>query len=191
SEPDQGSLPPKDNPANLYLEVTLESGHARLNGPVAIFMPYPDNDDNGIVDNTDIPEKNLKVNILTGTDWEELPTTVDAGNNIAKGMTDHFTIFGLFGSSAPNLNNVLVYPNPFKPGKGDAALKFLNLTPKATIRIYNVAGELVSIKENITTGAACWDGKNDHGKPVASGGYFYIITDNEDRKKMGKIAVIW
>ena len=186
------TIPPQDlAPAGLYIEVTLESGQTQLTEPVTISMRYDDLDNNGIVDGTDILEENLKVNLYNGNVWEELPTTVDVLNNIATATTDHFTIFGLFGSSAPNLNNVLVYPNPFKPGKGDAALKFLNLTPKATIRIYNVAGELVSIKENITAGAACWDGKNDHGKPVASGGYFYIITDDEKGIKKGKIAVIW
>ena len=192
SKPDPGSLPiGEDNSIGLYIEIALESGQEVLNGPVAISMPYRDDDNNGIVDGTDIDENNLKLNLYHGTTREELPTSIDIFDNIATATTDHFTIFGLFGALSSDLDNLLVYPNPFRPGRDDAALKFLNLTPNSTIRIYNVAGELVSLKEDITTGAAHWDGRNDHGRPVASGGYFYIITDDEKGIKKGKIAVIW
>ncbi|MBU1345200.1 MAG: PKD domain-containing protein, partial [Proteobacteria bacterium] len=163
---------------------------------VLLVLYYLDVDQDGIVDDSNPPidELTLKICKLENGQWVEMSgSIVDIYANAVSVALTHFSIYILMGQSviAPNVNNVLVYPNPFKPGKGDAALKFLNLTPDATIRIYNVAGELVRIKENITTGAACWDGKNDHGKPVASGGYFYIITDNEGRKKTGKIAVIW
>ena len=188
SRPEQ--IPLGGNSANIYIEIELFFCQSQLNGPAFISISYPDEDDNGIVDGTFILEENLKVNFWDGAEWIELPTSVDTENNIATGATTHFSIFGLFGSPAPDLGDVAVYPNPFRPAK-DATIKFLNLPANVKIRIYNVAGELVSTKKDITTGAAGWDGRNDYGKPVATGGYIYIITDNEGRKKTGKIAVIW
>lgn len=193
SKPDPSELPqPEDNPTGLYIKIELESKKTQLNKPVAVSIPYPDVDNNGIVDGTNIPEENLKINIWNETNsiWEELPTTVDPVNNITTATAVHFSIFGVFGSFAPDLDDVLIYPNPFRPDD-DITIKFLNLTGNVIIRIYNVAGELVRIEEEISTGAWEWDGKNDSGEPVATGGYIYIITDSEGRKRSGKIAVIW
>ncbi|MDI6703293.1 MAG: Ig-like domain-containing protein [bacterium] len=190
SKPDPADIPPnKDKPTGLFLEITLESGQEHLNGYIFISMPYLDNDNNGLVDGTDILEENLKVNIYRDTGWKRLPTTIDAIDNIATGKTDHLGSFGLFGSLTSDLDNVLVFPNPFRPGKGET-IRFLNLTENVIIRIYNVAGELIRYKEDITDHWK-WDGRNDHGQPVATGGYIYIITDDNGRKKIGKIAVVW
>jgi flagellar hook assembly protein FlgD len=91
---------------------------------------------------------------------------------------------------AQNLENVVVYPNPFKPSKGHTEIRFERLTKNVTIRIYNIAGELVRLEENIITGFFDWDVKNDSGEKVASGVYIYVITDDEGRIKKGKIAII-
>ncbi|MDI6794668.1 MAG: gliding motility-associated C-terminal domain-containing protein [bacterium] len=187
SRPDQ--IPLGENPAKIYIEIELSSCQSQLNGPAFISISYPDEDDNGIVDGTFILEENLKVNFWDGAEWIELPTSVDTENNIATGTTTHFSIFGLFGVQAPDLSDVVVYPNPFRPDK-DGTVKFLNLTENVKIRIYNVAGELVSARKDITTGAAGWDGRNDHGRAVVSGIYIYLITDKNGGKKTGKVALI-
>ncbi|MBU1487256.1 gliding motility-associated C-terminal domain-containing protein, partial [bacterium] len=88
-----------------------------------------------------------------------------------------------------NLEGVVVYPNPFRPGRGDTSIKFANMTSNVAIRIYNVTGELIRQEENINTGAWEWDGKNDSGQVVATDCYIYIIMNNNG-EKTGKICVI-
>jgi len=51
-----------------------------------------------------------------------------------------------------------------------------------TLKVYNVAGQLVrTLVDDARVGAgvsrtATWDGRDDHGVPVASGVYFYRIV---------------
>jgi hypothetical protein len=98
--------------------------------------------------------------------------------------------------SQNNLNNVIVAPNPYSPSTGGQdGIKFLNLTPKATIWIYTNTGERVKILEHIDkTGVATWDAKNDAGKTVANGIYVYYVTaftdGKEELKAHGKFAIV-
>ena len=97
---------------------------------------------------------------------------------------------------APSLINVRVYPNPFKPydGKADTGdygtgIIFDNLTEDCTLKIFNLAGELV--RELNGTGKVQWDAKNSSGKEVASGVYIYLITDKAGNKPAkGKFTII-
>jgi hypothetical protein len=178
----------------VYRELSLENGQTEfLNGKVAtIWIPYEDrNPNDGVVDGTEIKEDTLKVFFWNGRAWvRDFDTVVDAINNLCKINTTHLTTFGIFSMIAQNLENVVVYPNPFKPSKGHIKIRFEGLTENVTIRIYNIAGELVKSEENIITGFFDWDVKNDSGEKVASGVYIYVITDDEGRIKKGKIAII-
>ena len=61
----------------------------------------------------------------------------------------------------------------------------------ATIRIYNIAGELVrTIEETDGDGINEWNTKNEQGEPVASGVYIYFIANPAGEKATGKIMVI-
>jgi len=103
---------------------------------------------------------------------------------------------------ANDLSNVKVYPNPFRIKGPDAAvnseLKFINLTSTSQLRIYNLNAELVrdigpeqlkTLYGNEAYGVV-WDGKNDRGDEVASGLYFYLITDDNGNKTKGKMLVL-
>jgi len=86
------------------------------------------------------------------------------------------------------------YPNPFNPtttikyslsSVGDGAE-----TLPTTLRIYNVLGEVVRtlVDEPRSPGIyyQVWDGKDDQGKEVASGIYFYRLKAGKfsETKKM-------
>jgi FlgD Ig-like domain len=80
------------------------------------------------------------------------------------------------------------YPNPFNPQTTIAfSVKDRGLV---TLKVYNVAGELVRTlaNEDFTAGAhtKVWDGRNDAGQPVSSGVYFYKLVSNNftQTKKM-------
>ncbi|MBN2070960.1 MAG: T9SS type A sorting domain-containing protein [Candidatus Krumholzibacteriota bacterium] len=80
------------------------------------------------------------------------------------------------------------YPNPFNPS---TTIKF-SIANKGhvSLKVYNVAGQLVSTLTNKVWEAGshdiAWDGTNDLGSSVASGVYFYKLkADNyESTKKM-------
>jgi hypothetical protein len=87
------------------------------------------------------------------------------------------------------------YPNPFNPTTTISfSLKVQGSTFKGPLRttltIYNIRGERVKtlVDENRLPGnyKVIWEGKNDAGKKVASGVYFYRLKvgDNSISKRM-------
>jgi subtilisin family serine protease len=95
-----------------------------------------------------------------------------------------------------NLDKVVVYPNPVKSGDHEG-INFLNFPPdrKGKLSIFNTAGDLVyqasigPFNPNNNNITCRWELKNQAGRKVSSGIYFYLINMGDDTKK-GKIAVI-
>lgn len=80
-----------------------------------------------------------------------------------------------------NLERVGVVPNPYRAreawDRGQSELHFINLPPRARIRIYTVAGDLVANVEHSdpVRDFARWNLKNQSGRDVSSGIYLYRI----------------
>ena len=98
---------------------------------------------------------------------------------------------------APDLSQLKVYPNPFRPNDGksntgtwDSGIIFSGLTDNTTIRIFTISGELVMEKEISGTLSWKWSAKNSAGERIARGVYIYLVTNKAGEKKIGKIAVI-
>jgi hypothetical protein len=78
------------------------------------------------------------------------------------------------------------YPNPFNSG---TIIPFTAATavPAASLRIYNLQGQLVRtlFAGPITAGyrEVRWDGNDDDGLAVASGAYFYNLTTDKNELK--------
>ena len=131
---------------------------------------------------------NLGSSKIAGGDYEVI--SVGAGSGIVSSA----------GPSA-DLDNVKVYPNPYKPGSGTIydnpsfgeGIVFSGLTANAKIKIYNIAGELVT-ELDVTTndGKYLWNTRNFNGQKVASGVYIYFITNPDDNKQKskGRFAII-
>ena len=96
------------------------------------------------------------------------------------------------------LDNIKVYPNPFKPndnkpetGDWNTGIFFYGLTNNSTINIYTVSGELViMLEETDNDGKYQWDVKNKEKEKLSSGKYIYRITDSSGAKITGKIGVV-
>ena len=89
---------------------------------------------------------------------------------------------------AADLTGVTVFPNPFKPHRGK--LVFANLTATATIRSFDVTGQLVqTLVEDSSDGGFRWDGSNEQGKSVGAGLYFYTVSSDTESVR-GKFAVV-
>lgn len=181
-------------PIGEYLSVELENGQTLLanNKQATLVIPYKDEDNDGKIDGTNIPEKRL-IALCHRRGWRtwkrDFGVKVDEVNNIFTITTRHLSIFGLFTPIVVDLSNIIVYPNPFKPHLGHTGIYFKGLTEKTTIKIYNIAGELVRKIENVD-GETTWDARNNSGNKVASGVYIYLITNDKGNKRTGKLAVI-
>jgi hypothetical protein len=98
------------------------------------------------------------------------------------------------GASRPasSLSGAFAYPNPFKPASSTVnVITFSGLTTGAKVQIFTSAGEPVFDEDaDPLNGQATWRAVNKEGQDVASGVYFYLITDTAGNKKEGKLAVI-
>ncbi len=201
------------NPKMNYIsdsicEIALQDIHGNwlsgsdFNSPVKIELYYNDTNNNGFVDGTSPPvyEDSLRIFTLNETlkQWDELKDSkTDTIDNFVETNINHFSVFILIGKkSAVNLDRVIVYPNPYKPGSGTKydrpeGIVFDILTEDVKIRIFNIAGELVfEHKTQNSRGRYEWKAINNSGNKLASGIYIYIITNENGDVKKGKLAII-
>lgn len=103
--------------------------------------------------------------------------------------------------SASLLDKVKVVPNPYlvraswDVSKNYPNIYFVNLPAKCTIRIYNLAGDLMRVLNHESTfadnnGTEKWDLLTSYDKRPASGVYLYQIDAPGIGTKIGKFAVI-
>ncbi len=176
---------------------------------------YSDENNDGYFDGTRIAVENLRVcNLEEGetSNFWKLATSSQEVNRKEKKVIAVANcpkaVFSLLGySPAPvYLSEVKNYPNPFTPGGGRKTRIEYYLPEESivTIRIYNLVGDLVWVKENAQGKGASggpnvefWDGKNDSGMIVANGAYLCAIfarpaksAGGEERKMLRLIAVI-
>lgn len=93
------------------------------------------------------------------------------------------------GPPAKDVNRVLAFPNPYIIDSGDDILKF-NFAGIGKVSIYNTAGETVRELVLDPRFDSYWNGRNQNGEPVASGVYFFVITDSEGNVGRGKFLLI-
>ena len=97
-----------------------------------------------------------------------------------------------------NLNNVIVVPNPYVSHSEYNETEYLRkirfnyLTPKCTIKIYTISGELVNTIEhdNEDEGYAAWDLRTMNNQEVAPGLYLFTVESDGEKDFIGKFAVI-
>lgn len=149
-------------------------------------------------------ETNLRIYQLneSSANWEEVPgsqlihrdsniVAIDiAGSELTAGR-----IYRLFAPAGTleTLNEVKVYPNPYKPnsGLGHTRITFTNIMNESTVKIYTLTGELVrTLRDDLSMGEVSWDAANEDGQKVASGLYIFLVESNDSKHKTGKLAII-
>jgi len=83
----------------------------------------------------------------------------------------------------------IAYPNPYRPGV-HSGVKINYISEKSSVYILDSSGKRVRLFKgaDLRGGAVVWDGKNESGKFVAPGLYYYIAADGKNTAK-GKILV--
>lgn len=168
--------------------------------PLTLIVFYPDANNDGLVDGTNIRERRLKLFWLNPAvkKWEEVSSAVqDYSMNKFTAQVSHFSVYTILNVSPESV----VYPVPWKPGSGgkfDSAadacgtgIIFDWLPLEAEIRIYNYQGDLIRELKLTASDNGCkaWDGKNAAGRDVASGIYLAVIKTPTGSKIVKKLAI--
>jgi hypothetical protein len=136
----------------------------------------------------------------TGTIFRILSTKPNTPTDVFKFTSEAPTVTAELQKASAE--NVGVFPNPyyaFNPSERSHLARFVtfnNLPPQATLRIFNLAGQLVrKIEKNNTSQFVQWDLLNHDALPVASGMYLAHIemimpADNSKVTKVLKLAII-
>ncbi|HTR81797.1 MAG TPA: hypothetical protein VMM58_09225 [Bacteroidota bacterium] len=100
----------------------------------------------------------------------------------------------------PSIQSTYAYPNPFAPNQEVVRLHYsIGYWPaKVTIRIFDFGMNLVrtvlsdALRGGTTTGEfdEIWDGRNDKGRQVSNGPYFYQVIIGNNNPVWGKILVL-
>ncbi|MBN2357211.1 hypothetical protein JXO59_13935 [candidate division KSB1 bacterium] len=101
--------------------------------------------------------------------------------------------------SASELEKIRVVPNPYRViadwemSMDERMIKFTHLPQRCTIRIFNVAGELIQTlnhdERSPIDSEAIWNLRTFENREVAPGLYFYHL-DSDLGEKMGKFVII-
>ncbi len=106
-------------------------------------------------------------------------------DNATPGASNIYTSVYENNASQVHFNLIGNYPNPFNP---TTTIKFsLKENSDVSIKIYNIKGvvvrTLVDNKMEATYHEVIWDGKNNTGKRVGSGLYFYKMISNGNNNR--------
>jgi hypothetical protein len=197
-------IPPSQTfPTMVEIVPTLD-GVNYYNGPLGssavLSMAYADANGDAVIDGTNppIPASRLQLYALDSgvLTWTPLPTTIDLVSKRVSAPVPHFSVFALFGQAAfgRTIASARVYPVPWIPsdegGFGGAWLTFDDLPRSGTVRILTLSGEKV-IELPITSadaGRLRWNGRNEAGRPAASGVYFARV-DSPDGARILRFAI--
>ncbi|MBI4395513.1 MAG: fibronectin type III domain-containing protein [Elusimicrobia bacterium] len=185
------------NVYNMYGARAISSSN-----DIAVEMTYPDDNDDGFLDNAHPPIEidDAAVFVLNEGNhmWEDVSIDdIDKANKLVRFNVSHFSVYTIGGrySAEPGLEKVIVYPNPYSPNTQSAYYRpggvvFDRLAEGSAIKIFTIAGELV-FQAGLNPGERFfeWPATNSEGQKVASGVYFFLIT-NGSGKRAGNLAIV-
>jgi hypothetical protein len=170
-----------------------------LTGEVTVSISYPSNITGSQENYLRICRLNETSGVWVPVNTREGKQQVDKTKKTVTASLSGFSIYRVMGVvfASSNLDNVAVYPNPFKPTDGnsetgtwDQGIYFGGLAPEVEVQIFTIAGELVDSfdKTEIYSGRYQWKVPED----TASGVYIYLLknTDDDGDKTSGKFAII-
>jgi hypothetical protein len=171
--PPPGSLSFGDDPTFYDLTST-----ATFSGSIQVCIHYDEA-------NFSVPEASLRVLHYNGASWVDITTSLDTNANILCGTTTSLSPFAIaepvgstdVGDHAPSQFALHpCVPNPFNP---TTTIRYdvPNGGARVSIAVFDVTGRRVRslVDEARPAGeqSVIWDGRDDGGRTVASGVYFY------------------
>ncbi len=109
--------------------------------------------------------------------WEQ-PLKNDLGNKI------------LIQREISSIEEIIVYPNPFKRSNSENKIRFGNVPRGCLIFIYTTSGQRVAkLEQKDFDGGLDWNLSNEFGKQVGSGVYIYNAQIS-GKQKTGKFLIL-
>ena len=196
------SRPFNDN----VVEINLVDGGGNyymkpLKKPMTVSLMYRDSNRDGVIDGTAPPirEKTLSSWVLDEQQelWVRIPGAyIDPSQNTINYTLTRLGVYGLFGVTDTFVGDVYAYPVPWRPRDPrfytPEGIYFTNLPNEGTIKIFNLAGELVrkiEIPAGLFPSRLQWDVRNKAGENVVSGVYIWQVHSGNNTKS-GKLMII-
>ena len=117
-------------------------------------------------------------------------------NETNSNWTGNWKVF-IASNQKVSANETFAFPNPFSPNNEVVRIKYkIESSSDVTIRIFDFGMNLVrTLIQNASRGAnddqiEIWNGKDEKGKFVPNGVYFYRIDIGSNAPIFGKIMVI-
>jgi hypothetical protein len=134
----------------------------------------------------------------SGTTFRILTTKPNSTADVFRIPTANYAPSAGADLAKASANKVGVFPNPYytqnalESNRFEKFVTFNNLPPKATIRVFNLAGHLVrTLEKDNTSQFFQWDLTNERNFPVSSGIYIcYVDMPELGVTKILKLAVI-
>jgi len=199
-----------NNAKIYYLKATdIFGNETSLLSPIVLKFSYKylDVDKDSKIDNANISVDKLRIlKISDEGNSQILETTIDRTEQTLECSVDAFSYFLIvaFSDIDKFFGNVLIYPNPFSPGKEKVTVSYI-LKEKSEIeaRIYTLTGELVKKFNFVEDGDSSgiiptefnWDGRNGKGVICSNGTYvLYIkaktLSSGAEKEIIKKIAIL-
>ena len=150
----------------------------KFNRPITLQVSYSDKNQDGIVDDTDLKEKDLKLFWYDGFAWRNVGGEVDEQANTVKGNISHFSIYGIFSGAKLSESEIRPKEKIITPN-GDGVNDFAQFGVSSgdyDVNIFNVQGKRIRRLEKVNI----WDGRSDDGEIVESGVYIYKVHTGEN-----------
>lgn len=165
----------------------------KLNKDVRLNLFYQDENNDGVVDETNLKEETLRMYYLNEESrvWEKIKSEVDAVNNNVSAWISHFSVYSVMFGIELGVGPY-AYPVPFKPnsGLGHNGITFTNLSEETTIKVYTISGKLVrELYKNDAHNEYVWNVKDKDNRDIPSGVYIYYLKTDGTTKK-GKLVII-
>lgn len=177
---------------HVYLNTTVTAGTDVMRRMVLV------NWNGGSISATNWPANVNQAMVETGTVFRILTTKPNSAADVFALNTAAFAPSAGSELAKASAEKVGVFPNPYytqnalESNRFEKFVTFNNLPPKATIRVFNLAGHLVrTLEKDNTSQFFQWDLTNEKNFPISSGIYIcYVEMPDVGVTRILKLAVI-
>jgi len=178
---------------NILTETVVEKEFEKM---ISVEIPYSDNNNDGIEDNSDIECSKLKLYRFNETNnkWEIVKDGFNYSDPVSKTVKAELKHFSYYSVAAPKYGSGVdsgfyVFPNPYREKYGTNKVIFNGVSGNVDLQIFNIAGRKVYEFKGDAGTELEWNLRNNQNEEVASGAYIYKLKYSGG-KKIGKIGII-
>jgi hypothetical protein len=122
---------------------------------------------------------------LAASRWDEVSRTWII---LSPGSASPPGIYALLGATPATPDGLRVFPNPFRPARGQTEVTIADVPAGSRVSLYTLSGDRVWEREAGSDGTVTWTGVNASGRPVASG-IFLGVAEKDGNRKTFRVAV--